>query len=363
MFRKYLLPVLALAGFVFAIYTVRAGSKPLPVAQPVSQPSQAPYESYVAGAGLVEASTENIAIGTIVPGVVTDMYVKVGDAVKKGAPLFKVDDRDQQAELVVRQAAVKASEAKLAKLRRSPRAEEIPPVEARVAAARARFEETNKLWEMWKNSRENGSISPEELLRRENAKNVTDAEFKQAEAELTLLKAGTWTPDIAVAEADVESARAMVSQTQTELDRRTVRAPVDGTLLQVKVRVGEFAQTGPLSTPLMLMGGVQTLSVRIDVDENDAWRLKPGSAATAFVRGNRDLHTDLNFVRIEPYVIPKRSLTGESTERVDTRVLQVLYSFPAGKLPVYVGQQMDVFIEAPGITSAAPTTAPLVTSN
>jgi len=50
-------------------------------------------------------------------------------------------------------------------------------------------------------------------------------------------------------------------------------------------------------------------------------------------------------VPVEPYVVPKRSLTGDSTERVDTRVMQAVYSFPRGRLPVYVGQQMDVFIE------------------
>jgi HlyD family secretion protein len=56
--------------------------------------------------------------------------------------------------------------------------------------------------------------------------------------------------------------------------------------------------------------------------------------------------TDLRFVRVEPYVVPKKSLTGGSNERVDTRVLQALYAFERGNLPVFVGQQMDVFIEA-----------------
>jgi HlyD family secretion protein len=84
----------------------------------------------------------------------------------------------------------------------------------------------------------------------------------------------------------------------------------------------------------------------VDIDENDAWRVRQDAPAVATVRGNRDLKTNLRFVRIEPYVVPKKSLTGESTERVDTRVLQVLYSFDKGALPVYVGQQMDVFIEA-----------------
>jgi hypothetical protein len=100
------------------------------------------------------------------------------------------------------------------------------------------------------------------------------------------------------------------------------------------------------------------MHVRVDVDENDAWRIRPDAAAEASLRGNSSLKTPLTFVRIEPYVIPKRSLTGESTERVDTRVLQIIYSFDPSTIPVYVGQQMDVSIQAPppGTTSASPTT-------
>jgi hypothetical protein len=44
-------------------------------------------------------------------------------------------------------------------------------------------------------------------------------------------------------------------------------------------------------------------------------------------------------------VIPKKSLTGGSTERVDTRVLQVIYQFDPPNRPLYVGQQVDVYIE------------------
>src|SRR5688572_9747684 len=112
----------------------------------------------------------------------------------------------------------------------------------------------------------------------------------------------------------------------------------------------------------MLMGNTRTLHVRVDIDENDAWRVRPDAAATGYVRGNRDINTGLRFVRIEPYVVPKRSLTGDSTERVDTRVLQVLYAFDGGagggangngKLPIYVGQQMDVFVDAPPASGKA----------
>ena len=152
----------------------------------------------------------------------------------------------------------------------------------------------------------------------------------------------------ALAEARFLEAVAQLEAAETNLGLLAVRAPVDGQVLQVNVRVGEFAPTGVLDTPLVLLGDVVTLHVRVDVDETDAWRVQAGAAATAVVRGNPQIRTPLRFVRFEPYIVPKRSLTGESTERVDTRVLQVIYSFERGELPVFVGQQMDVFIEAPG---------------
>ena len=74
--------------------------------------------------------------------------------------------------------------------------------------------------------------------------------------------------------------------------------------------------------------------------------MRPGCAATAFIKGRRDFPIALKFVRIEPYILPKQSLTGESSERVDTRVLQIIFHFSQPGLPVYVGQQMDVFLDA-----------------
>jgi hypothetical protein len=153
----------------------------------------------------------------------------------------------------------------------------------------------------------------------------------------------------------------MVKSTETELERRIVRARVDGTILQCKIHLGEYAQVGPLDTPLMLLGNTDVLNIRTDIDENDAWRVDTSRPAVAYVRGNRDLSTQLKFVRVEPYVVPKKSLTGDSAERVDTRVLQVLYAFDPKSLPTYVGQQMDVFIEARPIGHvAAYTQAPAV---
>jgi len=95
------------------------------------------------------------------------------------------------------------------------------------------------------------------------------------------------------------------------------------------------------------------LQIRCDVDEQLATRMRDGLPAKGFLKGEstlaggKDRSIALKFVRIEPFVIPKTSLTGASVERVDTRVLQVIYRFerPPGRA-LFVGQQMDVYIDA-----------------
>ncbi len=139
-------------------------------------------------------------------------------------------------------------------------------------------------------------------------------------------------------------AESQMERTRADIERMVVTASISGRVLQCKVRVGEYAQAGPLATPLMLLGAVDELHVRADVDEQDAWRVRTGAPAIASVRGESTHKFRLRFVKFEPYVIPKKNLTGDSTERVDTRVLQVIYALDRNA-PVYAGQQMDIFIE------------------
>ncbi len=309
MIRKYLLPILAVFGIGFAILTVINGNRTIPAAPPVVEPAAPPFTSSVAGAGIVEANTENIAIGTLIDGVVSEIYVSVGTRVKDGDPLFKIDDRELKAQLTVRTMALHVAKAGVKVAKASLADEKNQLSRAEILANRQ-------------------VISVDELDRHRYAVQIADSKLAQARAEVT-------------------SAKAQIKETKVNLDRIIVRAPVDGEILQVKIHPGEFAPAGITQTPLILMGDTDPLHVRVDVDENDAWRVRPLSPAVAFLRGNREVKTPLKFVRFEPYVIPKKSLTGDSTERVDTRVLQVVYRFEHTDLPVFVGQQMDVFIEAP----------------
>jgi RND family efflux transporter MFP subunit len=309
MIRKYLIPVLAVAGLLMAIWKVAQGSKPAPVALPVIPPTAAPYARFVAGAGIIEASTENLAIGTPVAGIIAAVHVQVGERVAAGSPLFRIDDRASQAALQTARAAVDVAR-------------------AQVAEAEAGLGTARKLLQLAEALEDKRAISVEEMSRRTSNVRVAEARLAAAQAALV-------------------NAQARVHEIETDLDLRTIRAPVAGDVLQLRARVGEFAPTGRTDPPLVLFGNTQPLHVRVDIDENDAWRLRPGAAATGHLRGNPQIQMPLEFVRFEPFVLPKKSLTGESTERVDTRVLQVIFRFDRGERPVYVGQQLDVFIETP----------------
>ncbi|MDI6800876.1 MAG: efflux RND transporter periplasmic adaptor subunit [Thermodesulfovibrionales bacterium] len=350
MIRKYLLPVIAVIGAVFAVYSVFSSSKPAPVPPPVVQPAQAPFKSYIAGAGITEASTENIAVSTNLSGVIKKVFVTVGARVKQGYPLFTLDDRELLAERSVRLSALQNAKERLSKLVSLPRPEDIPPAEARVKEAETSLSEMKHHLQLAECVTDRRAISVEELARRRYAVQTAEAKLAEVNAQLALLKAGAWKPDVEIAKADISNTEAQVKAIETAIERLTVLAPINGEILQINLRSGEYAQTGVLQKPLMLIGNLDRLHVRVDVDENDAWRFRKDASAIAFVRGNREMKTPIKYERTEPYVIPKKSLTGDSTERVDTRVMQVVYSFERSQLPVYVGQLMDVFIEAPSVT-------------
>jgi multidrug resistance efflux pump len=235
----------------------------------------------------------------------------------------------------------------LAKLEQEPRAEDLPPTEERVREAQANLADAEVQVRLIESVTDKRAVRDEDVQRRRLAYKAAQARLAEAEAQLGLLKAGAWAPDIAVAKSEVAQAEAQVKMAETNIDRLTMRAPIAGVILQNKVRLGQFAQCGPLSEPLMILGSVTPLHVRVDVDEHDAWRVRGGALAAASPRGNGSIRIPLEFVRFEPYVIPKKSLTGDSTERVDTRVLQVIYRVKGQNASLYVGQQMDVYIKTP----------------
>ena len=283
---KYGLPIVAALILTLSVFAI-VKSQPVHATVAPPSPPPAPVEQGSVGAvGLVEASSENIAVSLPVQGMVTQVYVKAGDRVPKGAKLFSIDDRDLQAELGLRRSSLAMAQAKLDKLLESPRPEEIPPAEAKVKEAQQLYEDANVQLQLIESVRDKRAIRDEDLRRRRIAAKTFEARLDQAKADLVLLKAGAWQPDIDIARAEVNEAQHQVDRVQADLDRTIVTAPITGEILQLKVRVGEYAQAGQLAQSLILMGATNQLNVRADVDEQDAWRVKSGASAVASVRGD-----------------------------------------------------------------------------
>lgn len=342
--KRYAVPVIAVVSLLFAVMWTWA-KRPVPKAStPPVTPPEAVFPDNVAAVGLVEPETENIQLSCSVSGMVTAVYVKAGDRVTAGQKLFSVDDRDVQADLRVKQAALDNARAQLAKLKAEPRPEELPPLEAKVAEAKSQLEDARVQAKLIESVSDRRAVKQEDVLRRRLAVETAQARLAQALNDLALARAGAWAPDLAIAHTQVEQAEGAVRQDEVSIDRLTTRAPVTGIVLQNNVRPGQYAQCGQVAEPLMILGGGSSIHLRAEIDENEAWRVKAGNNAVARVRGNAKISFPLEFVRFEPYVIPKKSLTGDSTERVDTRVLEAIYRFRDPNPAVYDGQQMDVFI-------------------
>lgn len=297
---------IALAGIIAVVAIVIRLRQSGPEPAPVVPPPQSPYAESIGGRGLVESVNENVRVAPPVSGLVQSVPVTVGTRVRKGDVLFTMDDRQAASELATQRARLAVEEAKLA-------------------------EATNRLADR-KDQRDR--------VKQLRARNVASEDESQR-VEFALQAAER---EVVRARADYDLAIAQVAAAGVALDLLSVKAPRDGTVLQVNVRPGEFLSSGS-AEPAILLGDISELQLRADIDESDAPRVRGDRKAIAFLKGTREKPIPLEFVRIEPYIVPKRSLSGESTERVDTRVLQVIYRFPTQEFPVYAGQQMDVFIE------------------
>ena len=368
---KFLLPLFAVAMLAYAVSHVIEAQQTPPKPPPPLEPARSPFGRTVAGAGIVEARSQNIAVGSAVPGVVLKVWAPeelglstpsnltpwealIGQFVKQGDPLFGVDDRHYQAMLAFHEANLASARAQLTKLEQMPRAEELTVSKAKEEVAEAAVDLQQDLVERDSKLISSGATTEEQYRQHRLSLRMAQRQLAQAKADLALVKAGSWGPDKEIARAAVKLAEAQVQQDKTDIDRAIVRAPVDGVVLQVNVRPGEFVGNNPNAALVVLGAITDHLNVRVDIDEHDIPRFQPGAAAVASLRGAPDKKYPLTFVRVEPYVIPKKSLTGDNTERVDTRVLQAIYSLKTEGRPIYVGQQLDVFLDVGAAENATP---------
>lgn len=311
-FARQILPIAALIGVAFAAWLIFFGLPDRSTSDPAQQPPKATgalaNAPRVAGSGIVEPASEVIDIGSALSGLVTDVRVRPGDRVGRGDVLFMVDARAARASLDQANAAIGEARAAIN--------------EAAAAQSTARQQ-----LDLYRNLSDPAAVSRAEVIR---------AEGDDAAA----------TSRLGLSRARLAAAQAAAAAARTEIERLVIRAPIAGEILAVNIRPGEFVATqGGSTQPFIQMGQTTPLHVRVDIDENEAVRAELGAPAIISPRGAAEITVNATFVRAEPLVVPKRSLTNSAAERVDVRVLQVIYALPASDA-FRVGQQIDAFIPA-----------------
>jgi len=305
---QFILPAIALVGIGFAVWHTTAQVPPSTLVAPRIAPAGQPQGENVSGSGVVEPASELIKIGAHVSGIVSSVNVHVGQEVTRGDLLFTVDDRDARAQIALARAGTALAESRLAQARVDA---------ADKAADYARYQSLDDPL----------ARSGEELSRRKFA-------------------AASLASAVQVRRAELAEARASRSEAETQLELHQVVAPITGTILQLRARPGQLAIADGNGDPLVTLGQTHPLHVRVDIDETDAARVGIGAPALINPRGLATQRVRVEFVRAEPLILPKRSLTNSATERVDVRVLQLIYLLPETSGRFFPGQQVDAFVAA-----------------
>jgi len=338
--------LLSVVGLAVGVYAVATADEP-PVQLPLARPASVnPFERGVAALGVVEPTGRDVGIVAPESGLVTEVFVEVGDRVAKGAPLFELDTRVLQADLLRARAAQQAVQAEIDRWHALPRAEDLPPLIAAVDRAKAIVKDREELLRVTQEAKKGGGGNDREVTTALYNLEAAKADLDKAQADLAKAKAGGWMPDLQVTQAILAARTAEVDALQLLMDRLTVRAPRDGVVLRRAIEPGELASLDR-RTPALILGDLDHLSVRAQVDEEDIALVGAHSKAVGITRGAAPVQIQLRLKRIEPYARRKTDLTGDNMERVDTRVIDVLFEVAAPtSTPIYPGQAVDVFIEA-----------------
>ena len=343
------------AGLVSAfVYGVQ--KKPLPA---VFNPAPNPYAKGIYATGIIESSQthgENINLYPEVAGTITQILATEGDTVRKGAPLLRIDDSVQRATVEQQQSQADAALALLEEFRAQPRAENLAVAKAQVEFASASLKSAQDQLDkqMRSYNLDPHSVSKDTLDNALNTVKVAQANLAVVQKQYELTKAGAWIYDIQNQEKQYIALTKAAAAATALLAKYTIKAPVDGVVLSIQAAVGSYISSqGAYDTytqglsPVLVMGSSQSyLGVRCYIDEILIHRLPRAlqMRAQMFIRGT-NISVPLEYVRVQPYVSPKIELSNQRTERVDVRVLPVIFRFEKPKnIDVYPGQLVDVYI-------------------
>jgi len=351
--------MLVVLGAAAGLVSAYVYARPKHRVPPAFDPAPNPFHDGIYANGILESyqsNGQNVNTYPEVAGTVTKVLVAEGQPVTAGTPLFTVDDSVQRALVEQQQAQADAARAVLDEMRSLPRKEtlEVAAAQLELATANARTASEQLDKQSRARSMDIRAVSQDAYDNAQNAARVAQANLTVVARQYQLTTAGAWTFDIRNQEKQVAALSKAAAASAALLAKYTVRALGDGVVLSIRVSVGSYVSPqGAYDTytqgfgPAASLGTGQTfLGVRCYIDEILIPRLPAGDKMRArmYVRGT-NISVPLEFVRLQPYVSPKIQLSNQRTERVDLRVLPVIFRFtPPPGVQVYPGQLVDVYV-------------------
>lgn len=284
------LPIIAACFFLFMMISISSKKDPED-RDPLVAPPSVHFPHKIAGLGIVESHSRILNVGAHIAGVISNVYVSEGMYVKKGDPLFKIEDTEIRAQ--------------------------IENAEAKMKVAQINYEDLSHNLNLLESVKDKRAVSYEEMSKKRFATQKAYAQMVEAITNLKVI--------------------------QMQANKFIIKSPINAHVLKIDYHLGEFV-SGNDNTAITL-GALNDLNVRVEIDETDIHRIDQGASAIGILRGQPDVKINLKFLRYDPYVMPKTNLTNNISEKIDTRVIELVYAFDSSTVTVFPGQRMDVFIE------------------
>lgn len=348
-------------GLVFAFISAIMASQQPKALPPAYNPAANPFTKGIYANGIIEsvqAQGENINIYPEVAGPITQVLVAEGAKVHKGNLLLTIDDSVQRATAEQLQSQAEAARAMLDELKAEPRRENLDVAAAQLDNAQATLKNAQDQLAKQEQSYaiEARSVSRDALDNARNAEKIAATNLEVVRKQYSLTKAGAWKYDIRNQEKQTAALLKAYAASAALLAKYSITAPTDGVVRSIQAAVGSYVSaqgaydsyTGGLNPLIVMSTPDDNLQVRVYVDEILIHRLPDRSKISAemFIRGT-DTHVPLTFTRIQPIVSPKIELSDARQERVDLRVLPLIFRFASTKtLNLYPGQLVDVYVSA-----------------
>lgn len=218
-------------------------------------------EETVLASGVIEASTL-VSVGAEVSGSIETLNVALGDTVKAGDVVAKIASRDQEV-------AVKSAEASLANISAQRKQQAASLDQARVDLERAE------------------KLRPQEL--------ISDADYQTAQLAVTTAEA-----QLEALDAQVQQAELTVESAKLDLERTTIVAPIDGTVVSVEVEAGQSLNANSSTPTVVKIANLDKMVVKAEISEADVPRVEAGQRVYFTILGDPDSQIDATLRTVEP---------------------------------------------------------------